>query len=208
MEGGMKARQGTCEGRLYVLVHGEDGPVVEVDVGLEELPRIVLCVGRVDVAAPDKLRLARFRALEGGDHGAGLGVVHDDEVVFLVAIGRVLLANREILRLHLVGDGYVHTLQGIVEKLGDGEEIGIALQEVPLRLQSDAAHQRHQRVEQFRHPASVGRAVDVRHPRALQPLREVQDLVDDLVAGDAAVALDVLRLYRHHGQHIRPPGLL
>ncbi len=186
---------------LDVVVLGEDGRVVAVDEGAEEAPGVLLGHGGVDVAAPDPLAAPLPHLLEHAQHGAGLGVVHDDEVVLALETEDVLLHRAQVLLGHLAGGGDLHPLQGVVEELGDLEEVGVGLDYLPFRVQAQAAHQGDQGVEYLRHPPAVGGAVDVQDPRALELLRPRAQRVDDLVPHDGAVGVNILGLYRDPGQH-------
>jgi hypothetical protein len=95
----------------------------------------------------------------------------------------VLLVDRA--RLH--GELVVRALEGVVEALGDVEERLRPEHHAPLGLETDIAHEGHQRVEDLRDPAAEARGVDVQHPRPVEAFGELHDLVVEGPADDAAV---------------------
>ena len=125
---------------------------------------------------------------------AGLRVVDEDEVVVLRELGGVAPVDALVDLAHLVGDLERHPLQAVVEALGDVEEVVVGGQHLPLGLEADVVHQRHERVEDLGHAAAERRGVDVQDALAPQALAELDDLAvvvledDALVVGDRLVA--------------------
>ena len=78
-------------------------------------------------------------------------------------------------------------LQRVVHQLGRVEELLAPVDHLPLALEPDVAHQRHERVEDLRHPAAERGGRDVHDPRALQRLGQLADLLDQLAAADVRV---------------------
>ena len=76
--------------------------------------------------------------------------------------------------------------------LGRVEELLAAVDHVPLAVQPDVDHQRHQRVQDLRDAAAERGRRDVQDPLALQPLGALADLVDQRPADDARVIGEVL----------------
>ncbi len=78
-------------------------------------------------------------------------------------------------------------LQRVVHQLGRVEEFLAPVDHLPLALQAHVAHQRHERVQDLRHAPAERRRGDVHHPAALQRLRQLADLVDQVPPADVRV---------------------
>jgi hypothetical protein len=74
-----------------------------------------------------------------------------------------------------------------VEELGRVEELLFAEDHVPVGVEADVAHQRHDRVEDLRDAAAEGGGADVENPLATQRLRQLADPLDQLFVGDVGV---------------------
>ena len=77
-------------------------------------------------------------------------------------------------------------LQRVVEELGRVEELLLAEDHVPVGVEPDVAHQRHDRVEDLRDAAAEGGGADVQDALALQRLGQLADLGDQLLAARCA----------------------
>ena len=78
-------------------------------------------------------------------------------------------------------------LQRVVQELGRVEELLLAEDHVPVGVEADVAHQRHDRVEDLGDAAAEGGGADVQHALALQRLGELADLLRQLLADDVRV---------------------
>ena len=87
----------------------------------------------------------------------------------------------------LVGERLGRPLQRVVEELGRFEELLLAEDHVPVRVDADVAHQRHDRVEDLRHAAAERGGRDVQDPFALQRRGELEDALGRLATDDARV---------------------
>jgi hypothetical protein len=90
-----------------------------------------------------------------------------------------------------------------VEALGDVEERLRPEHDVPLGLDADVAHERHEGVQDLGDPAAEARRAHVQHTRPVEPLAQLHDLVVQLPADDAAVICErlVAGVYAlQHGQ--------
>ena len=76
--------------------------------------------------------------------------------------------------------------------LGRVEELLAAVDHVPLALEADVDHQRHQRVQDLRDAAAERGRRHVEDALALEPLGALADLVDQRAADDARVVGEVL----------------
>ena len=184
-----------------------------VDVGVEhirpqERPRLAgEIVGRLDadVAAPDHRRAA---LLQGTDQTGRLRVVDDHDVAGAHVAGE----PREVLGEHRLVDAAgllveraavaLGAVQAVVDALGDGEELGRALDDDPARVDPGAARIADERAQQLHDAAALGGRVHVPDHVAVQ---EPPALVDraleplDLLRGeDRAEAVGAPRRDRDH----------
>ena len=83
--------------------------------------------------------------------------------------------------------GLLGALQRVVEQLGRVEELFLAEDDVPVGVEPDVAHQRHDRVEDLRDAAAERGRADVQNPLPLQRLGELADPLGQLLAGDVGV---------------------
>ncbi len=116
-----------------------------------------------------------------------LRVVDDDDVPFaLQALGVHRVDLVEDLPL-LVAQRLLGALQRVVEELGRVEELFLAEDHVPVSVEADVPHQRHQRVEDLRDPAAEGGSADVQHPLPFERLRELANPLGQVFADDVGV---------------------
>ena len=121
--------------------------------------------------------VGRIRAQAGR-----LRVVDDDHVPVVVEALRVhRVVGLEHLPL-LVGDRLRVALQGVVHQLGDVEELLAAEDHLPVGVEADVAHQRHERVEDLRDAAAERGGAHVQHPLARERLGQLADLLDQATA--------------------------
>jgi hypothetical protein len=80
----------------------------------------------------------------------------------------------------LVGQVLRRALEGVVHELRRVEELLAPVDDLPLGLEADVLHERHERVEDLAHAAAERRGGDVHDARALQRLGERADLLDEL----------------------------
>ena len=148
--------------------HVPDGRVVLLDQRLQAGDRRRVGLGEVDVAAPDPVAALLLGAAAQADR---LRVVDDDRVpLALQALGvdRVDLVEDRPL---LVAQRLLGALQRVVEELGRVEELLLAEDHVPVGVEADVAHQRHDRVEDLRDAAAEGGGADVQDALALRAAR-------------------------------------
>ena len=106
------------------------------------------------------------------------------------------------------------SLQRVVDRLRHVEELVLAVNDAPLRLEPDVLHERDERVEDLGHAAAEGRRGEMQDALAGQGLGKHADLVgeratrDRDVVGDCLGA-DVYPLKLHGGGGYRrpPPSL-
>ena len=164
--------------------HVPDGRVVLLDQRLQAGDRRRVGLGEVDVAAPDPVAALLGGAAPQPDR---LRVVDDDRVpLALQALGVHRVDLVEQLPL-LVAQRLLGALQRVVEELGRVEELFLAEDHVPVGVEADVAHQRHDRVEDLRDAAAEGGGADVQDALPLQRLGQLADLLDQLLAGDVGV---------------------
>ena len=87
----------------------------------------------------------------------------------------------------LVAERLLGALQRVVEELGRVEELFLAEDHVPVGVEADVAHQRHDRVEDLRDAAAEGGGADVQDALSLERLGELADLLGQLFADDVGV---------------------
>ena len=111
-------------------------------------------------------------------------------------------AADELARVHLVvapprvpllvGQVLGRALQRVVHHLGRVEELLAPVDHLPLDVEPDVDHQRHERVEDLRDAAAERGRRDVQDALALQRLGELADLVDQGAADDVRVVGEAL----------------
>ncbi len=154
--------------RGHVLAHVEQRLGVVRYVGQQLGDRLRVGRRQVDVTTPHPaLRLLRHQPVQRGR----LRVVDQAHVP----------AARQLTRVHLVvlPPGLplllVEILRGalerVVHELGRVEELLAPVDHLPLALQPDVAHQRHERVQDLRYPAAERGGGDVHDPAALSAAR-------------------------------------
>ena len=144
----------------------------------------------VDVAAPDPVVGVVARVL---DHPGRLRVVDDHEVVLaLERLGVHRVVAPEDLLLLLGQPGRV-ALERVVNRLRDVEELVLAVDDLPLRVEPGVAHERHERVEDLRDAAAERGGREVQDALAGEGLRQRADLVHEAASGDRSVVPEMLR---------------
>jgi len=142
-------------------------------------------MGGVDVTSPDPvLTLPSSMVVEKTSR---LRIVDDDELIVARKLVGVHLVVPLPDRLHLVRKLDVHSLQPVVRRLGDVEELIGALNDPPLGIKSHVDHQRHQRLQHLGHAAAVGRGVDVHDAGAPKRLGHLHDLGNSLIAHNTSI---------------------
>ena len=92
-------------------------------------------------------------------------------------------------------------LQRVVHQLGRVEELLAPVDHLPLAVEPDVAHQRHERVEDLRDAAAERGRGDVHHPLALQRLGQLADFGDQLPPADVRVVGERLVAYGDGLEH-------
>ncbi len=99
-------------------------------------------------------------------------------------------------------------LERVVEELGRVEELLFAEDHVPVGVDADVPHQRHDRVEDLRDAAAEGGGADVQDAVSLHRLGQLADALDRLLAGDVGVVGEGLLaegdFLKHQGVLHRP----
>ena len=160
------------------------------------------------MAAPDPLRALGRDAVAArvvADRGR-LGVVDHDEVPFALEGERVVEHALEVDALHLRRPLDVGALQGVVDRLGDGEELVAAVDHVPFGVDPDVAEQRDVRGEQLGDAAAVRRGVEVEHPGTAQGLGQGTDPFEGSGLDDVGVVVEVLVEQRYAFEQLELPG--
>ncbi len=116
-----------------------------------------------------------------------LRVVDEAHVPAVGQLARVDLVVAAPRRPLLLVEVLRRALQRVVHQLGRVEELFAAVDHVPLAVQADVAHQRHERVEDLRDAAAEGGGRDVHHALALQRLGQLADFGDQLAPADVRV---------------------
>ncbi len=91
--------------------------------------------------------------------------------------------SRPLLLVEILGG----SLQGVVHELGRVEELFAPVDHLPLAVQADVAHQRHERVEDLRDPSAERGCGDVHDALALERLGQLLDLGDQVPTADVRV---------------------
>ncbi len=174
------------------------------DVGAEELPDVVAGIGQVDVAAPDPLGVGpvHARVSEEAQQCGRLRIVDDDVVPLAVHEQCVLQHLLEVHLLHVGVPRHVGTLERVVHRLGDGEELVAAVDDLPLGVDPEALQERHVRGQQLGDAAPVRGGVDVQDPGAPKGLGESTDALDGLGPGDLFVVTQLLFQQRDALEHV------
>ena len=144
-----------------------------------------------------------------------LRVVHDADVPAAGQLARVHLVVLRPRAPLLLGEVLRVALQRVVHQLRRVEELLAAVDHLPLDLEPDVAHQRHERVEDLRHAAAERGRREMDHPLALQRLGELAHLLDQRPADDVRVVREALACEGDRLEHRRrddtaeagrPPG--
>ncbi len=143
----------------------------------------------VDVAAPHPV--ARLLADQLAQRGR-LRVVDDRHVPPVAELAGVDLVVAPPRLPLLVGQVLRITLQRVVHHLGGVEELLAPVDHLPLHLDPDVGHQRHERVEDLRDPAAERGGGEMDDAEPLQPLGPLADLVHQRPPDDARVVGEVL----------------
>ena len=122
----------------------------------------------------------------------GLRVVHDAHVPAVRELARVHLVVLRPGRPLLLGEVLRAALQRVVHQLRRVEELLAAVDHLPLDLEPDVAHQRHERVEDLRDAAAERRGRQVHDAPALQRLGELAHLLHEWAADDVRVVGEAL----------------
>ena len=179
---------------------GEDAGVVGPHQIPEELPDRAMRPADVDVAAPDP------RAAPGLDEAQEPGrlwVVDEDEVGRREPVAqpvRVLPVHLQIPLELAPRDLHGVALQAVVELLGRGEELRVARDRLPRGLDPQVALERDEARQDLRHPAALGRRVDVDDAGPGQGAGQLAQVIDHLAAGRLGVGLE-------RGSHHPPASL-
>ncbi len=182
----------------HVVAHVEQRRRVALDVRQQPLHRLRVRRRDVDVAAPDPA--ARLLRHERVDRGR-LRVVDDAEVPAARELARVHLVVLRPGRPLLLGEVLRVALEGVVHDLRGVEELLAPVDHLPLDLEPDVAHQRHERVEDLRDAAAERRGAQVDDAPALQRLGQLADLLHERAADDVGVVGEGLRGQRYWLEH-------
>jgi hypothetical protein len=154
----------------------EDRGVVALERRRQEREHVGIRRREVDVTTPDP---AGGRVREVVDHGRRLRIVDDDVVVVVleevrvqrvVAVEELLLLLREPVRV---------ALERVVDRLGDREELVVALDDSPLDVEADVPHQGNECEVDLGYTAAERRRREVDDSLALERFREPANLVHD-----------------------------
>jgi hypothetical protein len=116
------------------LAQGEHGRVVVVQEAAQELPRLRVRRGRLDVAPPHPFRAALAAQRQ---ERRGLRVVDDDEVVLIAEQLRVASRGLEVRVALRVGQVAIVALEPVVDGLRDAEERLVPRDHVPLDVEAE-----------------------------------------------------------------------
>jgi hypothetical protein len=136
------------------------------------------------VRPPDPARLALAGELE---QRGWLGIVDEDEVVVGVEARGVRARRRQVPRLVGVAELDRGALQAVVDRLRHLEERLVAADDAPVRDHALIIEQRHDRPQELRDTAAVGRCVQMQHAGAAQRPPGIGELVQQIVRGQAPV---------------------
>src|SRR5437870_1745439 len=184
---------------LLVLFNAEDHRVVFFYKPEQILPKLFVRVGQIDVAAPDP----RASRLVMSDHRERLRVVDDYEVVAFQIVSDRVPVHYVIIDVHLqLAEIQFFALKRVVHLLGYAEEVGSALNGPPSGLDSHAAHQEGQRIQQLSHAAAVMGRVDVRNVKILERFGFLANALDGLLANQLSVIFDLNQLLMSGHSHL------
>lgn len=170
---------------FQVCFTGYDDGIVFQEKRLQIIPEIRLGVGQVDVAAPDP----GLSLLVELDEGKGLGVVYDDRIVVDVCVERKILVGLGVEFSFDRGKIQGFALEGVVEFFGDGEEIRVAVEYSPARVDPDVVHQGDEGLEHLCDSTSLIRGVDVEDVFSVEDPCFPVYLRDHFVSDDVPVVL-------------------
>ena len=127
-----------------VLVAMEDHRVVGAQPGKQELEDVLVRRGEIDVAAPDPVAAVGAGMV---DHTGGLRVVDDHVVEGIGERLRVpeVVAPEDLLLV--LGERTGRSLETVVDRLRDVEELLLPVDDPPLGVEARVAHERDERVE-------------------------------------------------------------
>ena len=168
---------------------GKQRRIVPADELLKKGPDFRVRTGKINMASPDPMVSVRRTRL---DQPGRLRVVNHHEILIhlfpLPVPLRVGGEDFKILRLGRIGQ----SVQGVVEPLGDLEEIIPAGDHVPFRLQAQLVQQGNQAIQNFRHTAADGRRIDHADGLARQRVCQRRQVVDLARPDDGSVILQRL----------------
>ncbi|TME72600.1 MAG: hypothetical protein E6I49_03880 [Chloroflexi bacterium] len=174
----------------HELRHRPDGGVVLLHERPQEFPHRLVRSGEVDVAAPDPAGALRIlREVAERDR---LRVMREHDVG-VRKLGRVLTRDVEEELLLRIGKIELHSLQRVMDLLGDVVEGGRCVEHRPVRIDADIAQEGHEVLQNLGDAAAIRGRVDVQHGPALRRLREGAQLLVSLVADDLCVVREPLR---------------
>ena len=124
------------------------------------------------------------------DEGGRLRVVDEHEIATEVEARGVGAVDREIVVQHGVGEDLLLALERVVERLRHREEVAIALDDLPLRLDAHVVHEGHEASQDLRHPPAHAGGVDVDEVPPADALGDVEEEVHRAPGRDLAIRLD------------------
>ena len=137
----------------HELRHREDVGVVSLDILVEELPRLAIVGGEVDVHAPDP---ARAPVVSQALHGRRLRVMHHHDVVLATDLLSEVLVVAQVVRQFVLRDiEGRRALQRVVQALRQREERRLGHEHAPGHVEPEAFLERHDRAEQLGHATAV-----------------------------------------------------
>jgi hypothetical protein len=156
--------------------------------------------------APDPT--GRVAAGEGGS-GQRLGVVDDHEVIPAAdGVGDVAIVHEVSSQLRLLDLEVLGALQGIVESLGEVEEVRLGDDVSPRDVQTKASFEGDERTEELRDAAAVGCGVELEDAHSPEAFRERFDALEGAGGDELPVRLERLGRGVNESEQPAPPGSL
>ena len=183
------------------LPHREDQRVVLADQRHQEVAHLRIGRRGVDVAPPDPLGVP---AAGEGPERRRLGVVDHVHVVERVEHLRGALVHLEVDAALARAEIVPRALERVVDRLGHREELRVPVDEPPVGLKPQRLQDRDVPRQQLGHAAPGSGGVDVADAQPLEGLRQAEELVDEIVPDQGAVALQATALGAQLESHRQP----
>ena len=139
--------------------------------------------------------MATPQPLAGGrpvvDQRGRLGVVDYDQIGVEPEVSGSDPVRLEEVRVHLLRDHALGTVERGVDRPARREELGVAAHDLPARLHAQLVHDLDEPRQGLDHPATIAGGAHVGRPAPPQPVGEAKDQLHGPLRGDGPVVLEL-----------------